>query len=665
LIQTDPGDTRFCNYILEHGYQWVSGNPLHQTLWDCPIFFPVANTASYSELLLGSAPIYWFWRFLGFLPDTSFQFWMIVVGTLNYLCSLLLLRRGLQLSLVSSVGGAYLFSFASMRATQLSYQQLLPQFFSMIALFCLSRMFKAPETDQGSGHGRTWIWAMLFVISFAAQVLGGIYLGFFLFLGLAIALGFSLVFEEPRRAIYRVLLVNWLPLLVSTALVAPVIGWLAYHYGSAKTLLGARSWDEVALMIPRAKSWIDMGPLSYAYEWLGAFIDFSTLPNESVHQIGIGLLTTAIAIAGLYELFKVTWGKVIASCTILVIMAAFMYPGDWSPWIVLFKYVPGGDIIRVVSRISFLVLIGITVSVAFFLHRVRSTKLAVLLLILICAEQGQTTIAYNKYTARAGIQRIAKEIPKNCRSFYCVFQTGSSSRSGYWVFAPMDGMWAQLATNIPTVNGFSGNMPLGWAPLSVQVFVDSPWDLMRARINAFQWADLNGLPREDICVVPILHSSLSNNELGLGDFEIAPGTKESETCFGPGWGEDERDGDQVWTWAIDRHAKLFVPLLSGVPYKMLFTAVAMPNKVEEQKISIRLNGVPITTMPLSAEIRTYEVTLPKDTVSDLNKLDLFFQYAVSPAGIGKGDDTREVAMALFKIKFVAITDAEDRQQANQ
>ena len=199
LVQTDPGDTRFNNYILEHSYQWILGNPLHKSFWDCPIFYPCTNATAFSDMLLGSAPIYWFWRILSFLPDTSFQLWMIAVGILNFLASFIFLRRGLGLSLIASAGGAYLFSFASMRGTQLNYPQLLPQFFTMIALFCICRMFAHLPEQEIYSNRRQWFWTAVFAAAVACQALAGIYLGFFLFLGLMIALAVSLVFRETEE----------------------------------------------------------------------------------------------------------------------------------------------------------------------------------------------------------------------------------------------------------------------------------------------------------------------------------------------------------------------------------------------------------------------------------------------------------------------------------
>ncbi|MCA9072920.1 MAG: hypothetical protein KDA84_28550, partial [Planctomycetaceae bacterium] len=64
-IQTDPGDTRFNHYVLEHSYRWVIGEPLHRELWNPPIFAPQDNVLAYSDTLLAVAPIYWGLRGMG------------------------------------------------------------------------------------------------------------------------------------------------------------------------------------------------------------------------------------------------------------------------------------------------------------------------------------------------------------------------------------------------------------------------------------------------------------------------------------------------------------------------------------------------------------------------------------------------------------------------
>jgi hypothetical protein len=579
---------------------------------------------------------------------------MIAVGMLNFLASFILLRRGLGLSSIASAGGAYLFSFASMRGTQLNYPQLLPQFFTMIALFCICRMFLHLPRQEMYANRRQWFWTIVFAAAVACQALAGIYLGFFLFLGLMIALAVSLVFREPRRSLLLFARLNWLPLVVSALIVAPVLGWTAYHYNLAKTLVGTRPWSEVVLMIPTLKSWIDMGPWNYAYQWSRTCLDFTNIHNEPAHRIGIGFVTMAVSVTGLVQLFRVSWGKVVVCSTVIIFATSLVYYGDWSPWAFVFKYIPAGDAIRVVTRVSFLILVGVCIGVAYAINGIRSSTLSIVLLLFICAEQFQTTLAYNKYEMRDRIAKIAREIPRDCRSFYSVFDVRSFSGTPYWAYSQLDAMWVQLAVNIPTVNGFSGNIPPGWAPLADQLFFDSPSGLLRCMINSFQWADLNGLSRNDICVVPFPNRPQNLKLPELASFDVIPGNDESNHFFGPGWGQDEFQGDEVWTWAIARQAKLFVPLLPGVKYTMSITAAPMMAEHLKQRASVMLNGGLVATLSFADRVQIYTVTLPEELVHDLNRIEFNFDYAISPAQLGKASDTRDLAMALFKVRFEAL-----------
>src|ERR1700678_2044596 len=61
-IQTDLGDTRLINYLLEHGYRWATQRPGHLEFWNPPFFYPEKNAAAYSDVLLTVGPPYWFCR---------------------------------------------------------------------------------------------------------------------------------------------------------------------------------------------------------------------------------------------------------------------------------------------------------------------------------------------------------------------------------------------------------------------------------------------------------------------------------------------------------------------------------------------------------------------------------------------------------------------------
>src|SRR5439155_20638717 len=118
---------------------WLTFLPIN--LWDQPFFFPTTNAGAYSDILLGSAPVYWLFRMVRFEPDTAFQLWMVAVLLLDFVSMLLFLRNCVGLGLLSSALGAFLFAFGSPRLAQLGHQQLLPQFFTMFGLYGLFRFF--------------------------------------------------------------------------------------------------------------------------------------------------------------------------------------------------------------------------------------------------------------------------------------------------------------------------------------------------------------------------------------------------------------------------------------------------------------------------------------------------------------------------------------------
>src|SRR5690242_13065432 len=135
LIQTDPGDTRLLNYVLEHSYLWVRSAPGHKDFWSPPFFYPARNVAAYTDVLLSVAPPYWGCRALGAAPDTAFQLWMIGVSALNFLAGFLLFRRALRLGALASTAGAFLIAFGAPRINQLMHPQLIPHFYTLLVLF--------------------------------------------------------------------------------------------------------------------------------------------------------------------------------------------------------------------------------------------------------------------------------------------------------------------------------------------------------------------------------------------------------------------------------------------------------------------------------------------------------------------------------------------------
>src|SRR5262249_54654073 len=134
LVPGDLGDARFINYVLEHDYRWAIRDPNHPDLWSTPALFPLPNTLAFSDNLLGVAPLYGLWRVLGAGPQTALQLWALTCAILDFGAFWLYARRCWSLGAFASGLAAFVFAFGNVRIAQINHLQLLPQFYSVVAL---------------------------------------------------------------------------------------------------------------------------------------------------------------------------------------------------------------------------------------------------------------------------------------------------------------------------------------------------------------------------------------------------------------------------------------------------------------------------------------------------------------------------------------------------
>ena len=644
-MQTDPGDTRLNNYFLEHSLLWIAGNPNHARFWDPPFYFPAVNIGAYSDIFLSSAPVYWLFRLMGFLPDTAFQLWMPVMAFLDFLAAFLLFRKGVGVSYPAAIGGSYVFAFSGIRANQLNVQQLLPQFFSAMAILCLFKIF-----DKNEDEGKE-IWIVGFALSLVLQLYTGFYLVFFLCFGLLVALAVALAFRESRSEILSALSLHKRAIVISFLLAALLAIWPAIHYMAGQGEIGARKWNEISSMIPQLKSWLNTGPENLIYKWTRNYIDFSKLPAEAEHRLCPGPLTFIVALIGFVSAFKLTWVRIVAISSVLIAAVAFLYTEDWSPWAGVLWFMPGAGAIRAVARVSFLLLIALSMGVALFLNGLRRQYLLVILVALIAMEQVQTSPAYNKEHVRAEVSQIAKHIPGGCKSFYFAISLPVDKKARPWFEYQLDGMWAGLNVGIPTVNGFSGNLPPDWWPLWDPI-VKSSSDLTKLHLGIFRWADTNRLPVEDICMVPVFSSDAPKIRPEFGPLDLKMGQAESRLFLGDGWGDDEWDRDLSWVWTTGRSSTMYIPLQEGVDHTMQISVAPIVTPGRIQEMNVRLNGSELAKMRLEKGSHKYRIPISSALVKEFNKVEFTFSYAASPASTGQGADTRQLAAAFERILFL-------------
>jgi hypothetical protein len=649
MVQTDAGDPRQTNYVLEHTYQWISGNPLHARFWDLPIFFPVSNTASYTDILLGFAPPYWLFRLLGVLPDTAFQLWIMFASALNYLTCYFLLRRFLGMSVLSAVGGAYVFAFAGMRVSMLNCPPLLPQFFSLCAIAFLFAIFQRPDTTERVVSENVSWKIGLFFGSVVLQAYAGFYLVFFLVFGLLVTLVCALFIRDARRRLIETIRANIGVLAIACVASAIALSWMGYHYLISRLVFGPRPWAEIQAMLPQVTSWVNMGSANWLYGWITAHMDLPKLPDGPEQRLGPGLITFAVAAFGFWRMRDRVWGRIAIGVFLAALLLSLLYPGGWTPWKIVARVIPGAGAIRCVSRIALLLLVPLSLAVAAGLQGIRTRSVVVALCLIMALEQAQTTTAYDKQALRDRVQTVADVVPTGYKAFYFVTSPPETHKEEPWFELQLDGMWAELLTHVPTVNGFSGQIPPDWGPLG-ELTIHSRWDLLLARVNLFKWADLFGMSPRDLCLVEALRKPLDGQEPDLSDLPLDLGQPDARTFLGSGWGEDEWDKGLTWVWAVGRQSSLFVPLKPDQAYVMQIAAAPM-DAAREQSVVVKVNGTSVARLAMAAGMNSYSIALPRHVVRDMNKIELEFGFAVSPVVLGKAADTRELAAAFDKITF--------------
>ena len=110
-------------------------------------------------------------------------------------------------------------------------------------------------------------------------------------------------------------------------------------------------------------------------------------------------------------------------------------------------------------------------------------------------EQGVSTTTFDKLKARERVDAIAKVVARaeNPQAFFY-----SSSREGLPDWNDhVDAMWAELASGVPTINGYSGVGPPEWSFL-YQAAITNEKDERTVRRRLLDWIRLRKLKAERV-----------------------------------------------------------------------------------------------------------------------------------------------------------------------
>jgi hypothetical protein len=274
------------------------------------------------------------------------------------LCFIAFTAVGCRLKLHPALiaAGSMLFAFGLHRSRLINHQQLLPQFFTPLAIWAAWESVRRPRLLPLTAFG-----ACVFL-----QLLCGIYLGFFLIVSLIPFI--SILFFIQPKAFQSIMFFarrQWLAILLfSIALISLCL--LTFHpYLSVHHSVGGYAWADVRPYLPAPRSWLPPWKIADVTSQNAA--DFSTTVQPALPMAGFIFVIAGIialiclirsAIHGENE--SATLGIAAFGAAIILVLLATRWPGDLSPWRILYNFLPGAHAIRAVSRIDLLVFFYLT-----------------------------------------------------------------------------------------------------------------------------------------------------------------------------------------------------------------------------------------------------------------------------------------------------------------
>ncbi len=517
VIPGDLGDARFNMYILEHGFRWLSGQDA--SFWSAPFFYPATDVVAYSDNLLGSLPIYAIFREFHMNREASFQMWNITVFILNYLASYWVMRR-LGVSLWGTMAGSYVFTFGLPVMGQVGHAQLFARFMVPIGIYYWLKFLETRYLKDWS----------LALVALLWQIYLGIYTGYFLgmaFVLISVCRWYILrppslpnapflkklsrvgleVFLALKNMLSNLKNPTVRPFILALGIFVGGLVPLGIAYGTVEVEMGGRSWGEISSQLPHIASFF-RAPQSQVY---GSIMNWGqNLPLSGEHMIFVGIIPFLCLVLfplwirrryedANYLTLKILWlAVVVFSICTLDVCGISLY------WFI--AHLPGVNAIRGVTRFSLVMLFPVALIMSTMLshmleavHQIISHRIPALGKLIFLVSLGVVSLvvidqlsdfpSYPKKETFERVQHLKDEIReamvRQGLNLERIVVWSNPSESQF-PFSQIDTMLASQDLGIPTVNGYSGNVPSGY-PLDLFFLVkDKKCNALREWVNRHQ-----------------------------------------------------------------------------------------------------------------------------------------------------------------------------------
>ena len=472
----NSGDTRLQVYLSEQWFLVLKGA---QPWRDPPFFYPVKGVLGYTDTLFLYEVFFAPFRLLHAEPFLAYQLTIVTMSLMGFVCFVILVRKIFGAPLVLALVGALVFTFANSLWVHEGSSQIFGIYFTPpIALIGLA----AWRTRHGRPLVSSALGVMLGLLS-SLFLFSTYYLAWFSILAGVVIFVLCLAFA-PRvmcaeviagvksawRTIIGVVagfLLGIIPFLVTYVPVIRQLG--SRNYGDA--LYYASKWNDIIN--------VGIGNLL----WGGLFHNSWSAPSPASYEVSYAI-TPMLMLTVLFGAVCVVWALlarvttftsslrvVLALCCTTILFAVLPINTQIGSLWILVWHLPGADAIRAIDRlqvanslVASLALVGLGTEAFRNWRRFRASTVlqvaGVVLLVVILAEQLNTTSASQlRRSAQIAIVSAVPPVPSGCTSFFVIDSVRNHLR--FYEFQ-LSAMLISQRVDLPTINGYSGDIPPGW-----------------------------------------------------------------------------------------------------------------------------------------------------------------------------------------------------------
>lgn len=462
FIPGDMGDSRFINYLLEHGYQWSTGNS--PSFWNAGFMYPYEQSIAFSDNMLGTMPFYGFWRMIGINQETSYQLWWIVICSLNYWSAYFVMKRWFNRWDLAIIA-AWIFAFTIFNLGQLNYMQMMIRFMVPIVIYSGIRL-----VDTSS-----WKYFAVFALGIVYQFYGVIYTGFYLmYFSSLLVIVYAIIQKKYWFFIPLFKRTQFLFTGATTLLAISLLAWLMLPYYEMSKVIGLRDFEEVKWYVPVISSYLYAHESSFVWNTLSENCR-PDVPIWWIHYTFPGMipLLTLFTIPFMWVYWKIRRVQIsplvwALSITAFVVFLFFIRSYDAQTMYAFIFKLPGMNSMRVVNRfmhVEIFLLIALLISLMIRLPK----KWSVLVLLFVILDNSFTEkniIRTSKNEIIAEREQSIESVKRRLKPEHEAFAILNDSDKEPFFKTQLDGMIVSNYVHLPTVNGYSSGCPVGFGHFS-------------------------------------------------------------------------------------------------------------------------------------------------------------------------------------------------------